>query len=124
MYRRVIEIRDGWLALRPYADPRVAELARKLCRENNVAGQDAEAAIEAASLVAAEWAKAHDKIFDGGSGTSVPLVDGSDMSAEVTLLERVAHAYGHSSIVQTIRNQLDLADNPTATRKASVAEES
>ncbi|MET9258631.1 MAB_1171c family putative transporter [Amycolatopsis sp. NPDC004079] len=53
LYRRIIEIRDGHLALREHFDPAVAERAAYIARRTGIAPDRIPAAIEAASIVAA-----------------------------------------------------------------------
>jgi hypothetical protein len=78
LVRRVVEIRDGWLALRPYFDARVA-------REAAAGGDDA---VHAAVLVAAVRAKAR-----GEEPTEIYAADprgGTDIAEETTELLRIA----------------------------------
>ena len=58
LYRRVIEIRDGLLALRPYRDPVVAAAARDRATRAGLHGPPCDAAVEAAVIAAALRAKA------------------------------------------------------------------
>lgn len=51
--RRVVEVRDGVLALHPYLDPDVARQARATAAERGLSGDEAEAAIEAEQIRAA-----------------------------------------------------------------------
>ncbi|MGH3761649.1 MAB_1171c family putative transporter, partial [Actinophytocola sp.] len=53
LYRRVIEIRDGLLALHPYRDPRLAAIARERAIEAGLHGRRLDAAVEAAAVAAA-----------------------------------------------------------------------
>ncbi|MEV0269859.1 MAB_1171c family putative transporter [Hamadaea sp. NPDC050747] len=53
LYRRVVEISDARLQLKPYCDGRVAAAARSAAHDAGLAGIDADAAVEAAMLRAA-----------------------------------------------------------------------
>jgi hypothetical protein len=104
LYRRVIEIRDGRLALRPYLDPRVAEVASTRGREAGLSDEELPVLVEATSLAAALRAKAQDRpasgvlAFEGFGGT--------DLEGEVAWLTRVAHSYARSPLVRTILEEL------------------
>jgi hypothetical protein len=91
LYRRVIEIRDGLLALRPYRDPAVAAMARDRATEAGLAGQDREAAIEAATIAAALRAKAAGP--PPAETADTPVTGGDDLAAETDFLSLVALAY-------------------------------
>ena len=123
LYRRVVEIRDGWLALRPYFEPQVSAFARQLCHDAGLAGNDADAVIEAASLVAALSAKASGIMPGGVSDQSVPFVGGADLAAEIAKLERVSHNFEHSPIVRSVRARIEQRAR-TAEGQIVVAEDS
>jgi hypothetical protein len=109
LYRRVIEIWDGRLALRPYLDASVAEAARRACRADGVVAQEVPYVIEAAALAAGVWAKAARRPaaapaalpLDGRAGeagaTSLP---GASLDGDVDALGRVARWYRTSPIVR------------------------
>jgi hypothetical protein len=101
LYRRVVEIRDGCLALRPYLAPGVAEHAGELCRQAGLVGDRAAAEIEAAGLAAALAAKTSGRraVPTPGSQQSA-VVGGSDLESEVASLKRVARCYQRSPIVR------------------------
>ncbi|HEX2459253.1 MAG TPA: MAB_1171c family putative transporter [Vicinamibacterales bacterium] len=52
LYRRIIEIRDGRLALRPFLDADVARRSREDALRRGLTGNDVEAAVEAGVLAA------------------------------------------------------------------------
>lgn len=91
LYRRVIEIRDGLLALRPYRDPHVAATARDEATRAGLHGQRLDAAVEAAVIRAALHARA------AGHPPRTPdettIAGGDDLAAETTFLGLVARAY-------------------------------
>jgi hypothetical protein len=92
LHRRVIEIRDGQMALRPYMHPDVAEEARQRGRQERLAGEDLAAAVEAKLLVAG----IEDKVSNRPSAPAkpaAPSVGGSQLSDEVSWLRHVARRF-------------------------------
>ncbi|QES51575.1 hypothetical protein DEJ50_30740 [Streptomyces venezuelae] len=84
--RRVAEVQDGRLSLRPYRDAAVAEDALVRVRAAGLSGAVADAAVEAAVLAAAMAAKAA-----GGDAEAVEAAaERDDESAELPLLDREA----------------------------------
>ena len=106
LYRRVVEIRDGCLALRPYLDPRAAHYARELCRAAGLSDEETQAVVEAASVAAALRAKAQGRSAPQPIGT-VSTLGGTDLESEVIALERVARYFGHSPLVRAVLARLD-----------------
>jgi len=96
LHRRVIELRDAQLALRPYLDPQVADTACELGRQAGVDGEELRAVVEAASLAAAVDAKTHRR---PGSAPEEPAAAsggtdlGADLQSETAWLVKVATAY-------------------------------
>lgn len=90
LYRRVIEIRDGLLALNPYRDPAVAAEARARAVQDGLSGQELEAAVEAAVVAAALRSRAQ-----GSPSTAPdsPVTGGGDLDSDTTFLSHVARAY-------------------------------
>lgn len=99
LYRRVIEIRDGRLALRSYLDPGVRTRAWQLARESGYDDDAADAVAEAELLRHALRAHA-----DRRPGPGVPTDDGpegapgADLAGEIGWLVRVARAYAASPL--------------------------
>ena len=91
LYRRVIEIRDGLLALRPYRDPAVATAARHRATHAGLHGQRLDAAVEAAVIAAALHARAADHPPRTTSDTTI--AGGDDLATETAYLALVARAY-------------------------------
>ncbi|GID91022.1 hypothetical protein Adi01nite_04340 [Amorphoplanes digitatis] len=85
LVRRVVEIRDGWLALRPYFDARVAREAAGRCGQQ---GRERQEAVHAAVLVAAVRAKARDE-RPAELYTADPQ-GGTDIAEETDQLLRIA----------------------------------
>lgn len=90
LYDRIIEIRDGVLALRPYITAQMPAEARRVARELGVSPSKREAATEAAVLEMARRAKAR-----GDRAPSPPLSDpggATDLDGEVRALVQIARA--------------------------------
>jgi hypothetical protein len=97
LYRRVIEIRDGRLALRPYLDERVTATALRLGRDAGLSGPELDATVEAAVLAAAIRAKHEERAADSGS---LDAPGGSDLPGELAWLVAVATAFASSTVVR------------------------
>ena len=99
--RRVVEIRDAHLALRPYMAPDVATGARAQCQRVGLVDQEEAAVIEAACLAAALQARR------SGQRVGVPLsvpgtTGGADIQGEADFLGRVADHYRNSPVVRSV----------------------
>jgi hypothetical protein len=106
LYRRVIEIRDGRLALRPHFVPDVAATARRLGEAAGLSGDDLQATIDAATLAAALRAKARNEAVTASPAGGVLASDhdsatGADLSSEVRWLKRIARTFAGSPVVTT-----------------------
>lgn len=101
LYRMVIEIRDGYLQLRPYLDPAVTETALAKGHARGLAGRRLEAAVEAATIAAALAAYRAGRPVDEPS--TVAAGD-ADLSGEVAWLTQVADAYSRSPVVRAALN--------------------
>jgi hypothetical protein len=106
LYRRVIEIRDGQLALRPFADPRVTGMADRVGRRTGLEGEELRAAIEAAILATALRAKERGRRPEAAVG-ALGTPGGADLEREVAWLERVARWFGNSALVCAVQAELD-----------------
>jgi hypothetical protein len=115
LYRRVIEIRDGRLALLPYLDESAADVAARFGRREGLSGDDLEAVVEAARIAAALESKAAGRPPRRG-GRETDVHGGHDLETEVTWLERVARAYVDSPVV---RRALDSVDREPSTEALS-----
>jgi hypothetical protein len=106
LYRRVVEIRDGYLALRPYRDRDTVAAARELGAAAGLRDRQLQAVVEAAALAAAVRNKA-----DGGKPpareveTGADPIGGADITSEYAWLEQVARHLARSPIVRTIAVQ-------------------
>ena len=100
LYRRVIEIRDGLLALRSYRDPEVPRRARQCGEAAGLTGDELRAAVAAAQLKAALNAKAEGRVVAASSSASADdreifeLRRGNDLTTEAAWLGQIARAYG------------------------------
>jgi hypothetical protein len=92
LYRRVIEIRDGRLALLPYLDSTVAAEARRRATATGFAGQRLEAFVEAAVLYAAVTAKSAGT-KPGHEAPAVMVPGGGDLDTDTAFLQEVARAF-------------------------------
>jgi hypothetical protein len=92
LYRRVIEIRDGRLALQPYLDPGVAAEAHRRAAGSGVSGQELDAVVEAAVLDEALRAHARGRpLVHSSAQISVP--GGGDFDSDVAFLTEVARTF-------------------------------
>ena len=105
VYRRVIEIRDGVLALRGYGDPAVRPRALAAARDRGVDEQDAQAIADAVWLEVARRRKLRG---------ATPVADlehatrgGADLETEVGILVAVSTAYRSSPLVGELADRLD-----------------
>jgi hypothetical protein len=105
LYRRVVEIRDGSLALRSYLDPALIEEVRDLCRAANLSHEETVVNLEAATIAATLQARKAGQPERANVPPDVyPLEShgGSDVASEAETLVRVAQYYRHSPVVRTI----------------------
>lgn len=111
-YRRVIEIRDGWLALRPFMSAGVRNrVGRDACRAG-LSGTELDAAVEAATVAAAAEAKRQDRPpADPLPPTETPAR--LDLDAECAWLEQVSVA-GRSRLVRQLLADADAEANAAA----------
>ncbi len=103
--RRVIEIRDGRLALRTRVPHGVAQTARRQCRVAGLTVDEEQPTVEAACLAAALEARRL-----GWRPTTPDVMPGTlsatDLGGEVANLLRLAEAYRRSPIVMAIRTSV------------------
>ena len=92
LYRRVVEIRDGWLALRPYISQQTVEHARHLAELSGLTGVDLHAAVAAHTLAIA----LHDKALGRTAAhDQSPTTEygGEELTDEVEWLLKVTSAF-------------------------------
>ncbi|OLF14675.1 DUF6545 domain-containing protein [Actinophytocola xanthii] len=97
LYRRIIEIRDAVLTLRPYVDEQVANTARESAAAAGLDRDGQEAVVEAATLAAALRAKADNRV--NGDAAPPTAVRPADIDEEARWLTGVADAYRRSPVV-------------------------
>ena len=105
--RRIIEIRDGLVSLRPYRNPITRRVADELATRRGLTGIDLAATVEAADIARALNAFAvgqearHEPARDTGSDAGTVDIAAS-IADEVSWLSRVTDALEHSPIVATV----------------------
>jgi hypothetical protein len=102
LYRQVIEIRDGQLALRSHVSATVLDAATTLGREAGLSAEQTRAVVEAASISAAIAAKLSGREPHSPLPTPEGTTGGADFTTEVAWLERVSDAFRHSPIVARV----------------------
>ncbi|MEU1943957.1 MAB_1171c family putative transporter [Streptomyces sp. NPDC059474] len=98
LYREVIEIQDGLLALRPYMDAEITARARQSARQAGLSGEALRAAVQATVVRQALRAKYADPGPRSGEGPPAVEPYGSrsgDYGAEVAWLLGVARAFSN-----------------------------
>jgi hypothetical protein len=109
LYRRVIEIRDGMLAVRPYADGQTREVA--LGEAQRLVAQDADLVGEAAWLEVARRAKLRGQSPNDASLRAT--AGGADLATETSVLTRIAKAW---PAVQAIADKVETHIETQASR--------
>ena len=90
LVRRVVEIQDGRLALRPYLDAAVADSAELQARGAGLADQELQASVEAAVIAAAVVAKAEER--EPAQRYTFPSFADEDLTSETARLGLVSQA--------------------------------
>lgn len=103
LYRRVIEIRDGHLALRPHFDPALPARAETAARRAGVPEADLAPTVEAVTLAAAIEAGRDGRRFAPAGVTPDPLPD-ADVATEAAWLVRVSRAWQRDAVVDRVRS--------------------
>lgn len=98
LYRRVIEIRDGQLALRSYFDIDITNAAVQLGAESGLSREEVEVAIEAAQIRGAIDAREYGLNAAERPEVRSMQLDTLDPNEEVVRLLKVSYAFTHSSI--------------------------
>jgi diguanylate cyclase (GGDEF)-like protein len=121
LYRRVIEIRDAELALRPFQDSRAVREAADAARRAGLSHSERDAAIEAVMIVTALDARRRGAgtrgDADAGRIVSEPF---NDLESETARLLLVGRAVRHSPVVwqaTTARNRLGATSALRASRQ-------
>ncbi|MEU0796659.1 MAB_1171c family putative transporter [Amycolatopsis sp. NPDC005961] len=104
LYRRVIEIRDGHLALRAHFDPDLPARAETAARRAGVPEADLAPTVEAVTLAAAIEAGRQGRRFEPGQTEPAPLAEAdADVGAEAAWLVRVSRAWQRDAVVERLR---------------------
>jgi hypothetical protein len=108
LYRRVIEIRDGHLALRAHFDPDLPARAEAEARRAGVREPDVAPTVEAVTLAAAIEAGREGRRFEPGEGTPGHLPEAeadadADVTAEAAWLVRVSRAWQRGAVLERVR---------------------
>lgn len=105
LYRRVIEIQDGLVALHDHLDPAVAVTAKRLGEAAGLTGRRLAATQEAAMVTAALQAKRDNRLFPEPARALTADHAGDNLSATIGWLVFVARAYEHSPVVRDTISQ-------------------
>ncbi|AGM08659.1 MAB_1171c family putative transporter [Amycolatopsis keratiniphila] len=103
LYRRVIEIRDGHLALRPYFDPDLPPVAEAEARKAKVPETRVAATVEAATLAAALAASEAGRRY-APDDVPATYLDEPDIATEAAWLVEVTRAWRRSAVVGRVRD--------------------
>jgi hypothetical protein len=106
LYRRVIEIRDGHLALRAHFDPDLPARAEAEARRAGVREADIAATVEAVTLAAAIEAGREGRRFEREKAAPGRLADSekdADVAAEAAWLVQVSRAWRRDAVVERVR---------------------
>lgn len=121
LYRRVIEIHDARLALRPHIPPEIADTARDAALRRGVTDEATRAAIVAAATIAAAIiARASDRRY-AVTGPSIADSGVPDVTTEALWLSQVSRAYRRSRVVREVRDgyRAALASEPVVMNGSS-----
>lgn len=102
LYRQVIEIRDGQLALRPYLDPRAPDLARALSESASLPDDEVAAISEAAGLAVAIAARHAGRAPEDASPPTQAPRGYADLDGEIAWLRRVSLALTSPIVARTM----------------------
>jgi hypothetical protein len=102
LHRRVVEIYDGRLALQPFIDAAVADIAADLAGRAGLAGEERRALVEAAQIDDGVRAAAAGRTPEQPAVPDWHMPDGG-YDEEVAWLVRVADAYAHSPVLKELR---------------------
>lgn len=113
LYRRVVEIRDGQLALRTFFHPGVGGAAELVCQESGLGADDSSALAEATQLwLALQSRAAANKTR--GAALGLPPGGGDDMQSEASFLARVAAYYARPDLIREVIARLNEQETASA----------
>lgn len=113
-YRRVIEIRDGYVRLQGYRDPRAHCYAAELCHRAQVPEDEQGSILEAADVAAALRAHALHREYDASNGP-LPIAGGETVADDAAHLAQVSQQFRHSWIIRATLAELDRDDEMKGT---------
>ncbi|NUT98512.1 MAG: hypothetical protein HOY78_41535 [Saccharothrix sp.] len=93
VYRRVIEIRDGLLALQPYRDPAVTQAAHDQATAYGLTDRHREVVVEATAVTIALRARAGGTRHVPPASSPTSTVGGADLAEDTAFLAAVSRAY-------------------------------
>jgi hypothetical protein len=102
LYRCVVEIRDGQLALRQYADPEVVSRAEELGKRAGIAGDRLAAVVEAAQLRSMLRAKERNLPPAAAPSAAFGVSGPTGFAHEAAWLVQVSRAFTRSPVVTAI----------------------
>lgn len=105
LYHRVVEIRDGALALARNVHPDVRQWVEAASLAANVDDEERPVVAEAAALATALEARAASRVFSADSAVGQHVLS-ADIEAEAAWLVRVSDAFAHSPVVEQIRQRV------------------
>ena len=115
LHRRVVEIRDAQLALRPFQEGRAAAEAADAARLAGLPQDERDAVIEAAMIVSALGARRNGAAPASQTGAAHGLPElGNDLESEADRLLRVSRAVRYSPIVRQTAGVLGQPRRETA----------
>jgi hypothetical protein len=101
LYRQVIEIRDGQLVVRAYADPTALTHAQEQARQAGLPTEIRRATAEAPAIASGLAGKASGRPRRSAQPAQLP--GGTDLTTEIAWLRCVSRAFAHSAIVRELR---------------------
>lgn len=113
-YRRVIEIRDGYVRLQGLRDPRASRYAAEHCRRARVPEEEREHIIEAVDVAAALRSHGLHRKRDA-SNAPLPIAGGETVADDAAHLALVSQQFQRSPIVRATLAELDREDQTEAT---------
>ncbi len=104
LHRRVIEIRDAQLVLRPYAQTEIARLAAAAAKSSGLPPEGAAAVVEAAEIVSSLQSRLRSPVpsHDAAPRDPVSAAPRNDIRAEAAALILVCRAIRRSPIVRRL----------------------
>ncbi|HWS32401.1 MAG TPA: MAB_1171c family putative transporter [Actinoplanes sp.] len=119
LIRRLAEIRDARLALRPFMDARVTAVAEQHAGRAGLTGEDCRATVEAAQLAYAIRMHRAGNVTDNPQPADTLHLPGDGYVGEVAWLVKVAGAYARSEVVVRTLASVPVPTHPDLGRNRS-----